>query len=384
MAILYGTQSNGETLPVLVDQFGNLIAKGIEGQPGTPGEPGSPGPPGPPGVGQLPPDPFEGAVLGWQDNELAWLGGSVPLPAGTYGPYTYNSAQEQLNIPQDASSLVNGQQLYMSDSKGNLTNVAYLTDTIASVAGNVLTFPTANNFDKFEVGDAVQSTKDWNQDEVWSDIVTISSGGVNSSFPLIQGFNGSTSNRTEGSKNGEYLEIPISATIASGGVRVYASVGSSGPMVITLFNGATQVDKVTSSSGDWHAPNTYAGAITKIRIERTDRPWEFNAVEVNGDFLVDKFVPDPDAILITAIDDTVPSVTVNGGSWSGSDGSGSGGPTYLETEWSGAGSVFTGFDGGIILRNSNQEWATDFYVTAPEQEIAARKVAANARKLRKK
>jgi hypothetical protein len=36
MAILYGTQSNGETLPVLVDQFGNLLAKGIEGPPGPP------------------------------------------------------------------------------------------------------------------------------------------------------------------------------------------------------------------------------------------------------------------------------------------------------------------------------------------------------------
>ena len=55
MAILFGTQSNGETLPVLVDQFGNLLAKGIEGEPG---------PPGPPGIGQLPPDPVEGALLG--------------------------------------------------------------------------------------------------------------------------------------------------------------------------------------------------------------------------------------------------------------------------------------------------------------------------------
>ena len=49
MAILYGTQSNGETLPVLVDQFGNLLAKGIDGTPGAPGPPGQEGPQGPQG-----------------------------------------------------------------------------------------------------------------------------------------------------------------------------------------------------------------------------------------------------------------------------------------------------------------------------------------------
>ncbi len=69
MAILYGTQSNGETLPVLVDQFGNLLAKGIEGPPG---------PEGPPGVGELPPGAFDGAYLGWQNGELVWFG--TPLP----------------------------------------------------------------------------------------------------------------------------------------------------------------------------------------------------------------------------------------------------------------------------------------------------------------
>ena len=54
MAILYGTQSNGETLPVLVDQFGNLLAKGIKGDPGQPGDPGTPGEQGPPGPQGLP------------------------------------------------------------------------------------------------------------------------------------------------------------------------------------------------------------------------------------------------------------------------------------------------------------------------------------------
>ena len=80
MAILYGTQSNGETLPVLVDQFGNLLAKGIDGTQGPQGPPGPDGPPGQDGGDfPLPPDPEDGDVLGWQDNQLAWIS-EPPIP----------------------------------------------------------------------------------------------------------------------------------------------------------------------------------------------------------------------------------------------------------------------------------------------------------------
>ena len=110
MAILFGTQADGETLPVQVNEFGQLVAQGIDGAPGQPG------PPGPPGVGQLPPDPFEGAVLGWEDGALAWLGGSGTLPAGTYGPYSY---ADGVLVVNQTPGLVNGQQVYMSDITGN-------------------------------------------------------------------------------------------------------------------------------------------------------------------------------------------------------------------------------------------------------------------------
>ena len=44
MAILYGTQSNGETLPVQVNSFGQLVAQGLPGEKGDKGDPGPPGP----------------------------------------------------------------------------------------------------------------------------------------------------------------------------------------------------------------------------------------------------------------------------------------------------------------------------------------------------
>ena len=39
--ILLGTQSNGETLPVQVDEFGRLVAEGLKGDPGDPGNDGN-------------------------------------------------------------------------------------------------------------------------------------------------------------------------------------------------------------------------------------------------------------------------------------------------------------------------------------------------------
>lgn len=43
MAILYGTQSNGETLPVQVNSFGQLVAQGLDGAKGEKGDKGEKG-----------------------------------------------------------------------------------------------------------------------------------------------------------------------------------------------------------------------------------------------------------------------------------------------------------------------------------------------------
>jgi len=71
-------------------------------------------------------------------------------------------------------------------------------------------------------------------------------------------------------------------------------------------------------------------------------------------------------------------ITVDGGNWS-TDG-GSGNPSNLESQWSGSGSVFVGLDQAIVLRENNKKWVDDFYVTAPEQRIAARKLGLNTKR----
>ena len=121
--ILLGTQSNGETLPVQVDATGRLVAEGLQGEPGQPGADGADGPPGTPGtpgtpgergpegpqgeqgiqgeIGpkgdkgdpgefELPPDPQEGEVLGWENGQLSWISLVPPEPSvvftGTINP----------------------------------------------------------------------------------------------------------------------------------------------------------------------------------------------------------------------------------------------------------------------------------------------------------
>jgi hypothetical protein len=385
MAILYGTQSNGETLPVLVDQFGNLLAKGIEG------ETGPPGPEGPPGVGQLPPNPYEGAILGWEDGQLAWLGGSVPLPAGTYGPYTYQSGNEQLDIPQDASALVNGQQLFMSDASGQRMYVGFQTDTISNVG----------------VAPA------WNQAQIWSNSLKAAGGFLGGRGPT-GAFDGDLNDYAASNSGGQV--ITFTSPIAFPADSSLEIIGGGGTHLATVNGGPDQ----TVPSGTSFTPLTYtAGSesafIITIRAAGGNNT-NLTAIKINGRILVDTGISgDPGAgnlltfptdnnfdkfdvgdvvqtgISIVAIDDTAPSITVSGGSWCGSNGSGncgdgssSGGDTYLENSWSGEGSVFVGLEGAIVLRNNNMEWVDDFYVTAPEQRIAARKVATNARKLNKK
>ena len=95
---LYGTQSNGETLPVQVNEFGRLVAEGLqgsEGQQGPKGDKGDPftyddftpeqldalkGEPGADGEGVPQPYGAEGSVLTIVDGAPAWAESTGPGP----------------------------------------------------------------------------------------------------------------------------------------------------------------------------------------------------------------------------------------------------------------------------------------------------------------
>ena len=168
--ILLGTQSNGETLPVQVDAFGRLVAEGLqglEGPAGPPGPEGPQGPEGPPGPGiELPPDPYEGALLGWLNNQLAWIGSPpVPVPDGVFGPIvSWNAAASYLELQGGVPENVrNGVYVYQCDEKGN-----YFTEGC-------------------------------NISQVWSNYTTVDNGSVSDK---VFGFDGDLTTVTYGPKDG--------------------------------------------------------------------------------------------------------------------------------------------------------------------------------------
>lgn len=146
MAILYGTQSNGETLPVLVDQFGNLLAKGIEGQQGPEGPPGPDG-----GSFPLPPDPYEGAFLGWLNNGLAWIGTPpVPIPEGVFGPITAWNSSVGLTVEGEIpSQIAQGVRVYQCNQDGSIFVDGWNTTKLwsSSVRNSRPTDPAELGFD---------------------------------------------------------------------------------------------------------------------------------------------------------------------------------------------------------------------------------------------
>ena len=106
--ILLGTQSNGETLPVQVDDTGRLVAEGLEGPPGPQGDAftyedftpeqleGLQGPPGPPGPDDLKPYGPEYSYLIIQNGKPTWVSdGSEPEPPEPTDPVMLIDKRDQ-------------------------------------------------------------------------------------------------------------------------------------------------------------------------------------------------------------------------------------------------------------------------------------------------
>ena len=311
MAILYGTTGTGETLPVEVNEFGQLIAEGLDGPPG---------PPGPPGIGQLPPDPFEGAILGWKDNTLSWLGGSVPLPEGTYGPIL-NYANGVLTL-ESSVELPYQTAIFLSDALGERYSYVPRSSPITNVSGNVLTVFNDLDFDRFQFGDVVQ------QESIEVNVNYSNNGQVKGS-PGIQEpaniFDGiaSPDNAVEPTNSADnfILWTPSSPVSYNSLVEIYTYQTTGFGITCTYsFNGGAEVVYGESANAwGWWPVSTGSGNITSIRI-RLQRPGQSSAcgwaaVRVDGNILVNGTKTEFVDYKITGIDASVPSITTDGGSW---------------------------------------------------------------------
>ena len=167
MAILYGTQSNGETLPVLVDQFGNLLAKGIDGQPGQPGQPGTPGEPGGegpqgpqgiPGVGVPLPYGEEGSYLQIVDGIPKWNAADPPGPEPTPGPdlvlvnlwdsYSLRNANNDVIVPPEPTEYLKALPSWGNDNAQTFDGACFAVGGGGDSGTYTDTFDVANSFGK--------------------------------------------------------------------------------------------------------------------------------------------------------------------------------------------------------------------------------------------
>lgn len=260
MAILLGTQSNGETLPVQVNEFGQLVAKGIEGEtgepgtPGTPGTHGEPGAQGPPGADggsfPLPPDPYEGAFLGWLNGELAWLGSPpVPVPAGIFGPIDgWNSDGVFTVVGDIPSQVAQGVYLYQCLQDGSI----YVNG--------------------------------WNNSRLWSASASANDGFKNA-YPISTAFDGTTTSKAITNSAQETVVIEnmgligtqnIEMEIVGGTVRADGVEVSTGNRIDEIFTFTTQgLDRLEISGVEGFAYETtiyYIKANDSLLVDAGDYP----------------------------------------------------------------------------------------------------------------
>lgn len=255
MAILYGTTGDGTTLPVLVDQFGNLLAKGIKGEPGEPGAPGDPGDPGAPGGDfPLPPDPYEGALLGWLNNGLAWIGSPpIPIPPGVFGPITDWDPAGLLTVEGEIPpQIATGVFVYQCNADGSI----YVNG--------------------------------WNNSQNWSTFVS-PDGGYNGQSPA-NAFNGSTAGEGWGAAQNVTATLTIPGGISCSSLRIYSNndTGDRGPFVI---NGTQDLSSNVGTTPVWGSPLSVAGGTLntiQFPVRTGDNAgWTVWAIEVDGAILVD-------------------------------------------------------------------------------------------------
>ena len=260
----------------------------------------------------------------------------------------------------------------MSNEKGEPVNVEYRTDTIASVSevDAVASFYLMNSIPA-NLADLLANGTPYTQ----------GAGVVTNQYLIRHNNNGSIDNGTNVFSSGGSAGFVQFSSLGEG---PYAADGTLIPSSDGSFSGSEWTtfvyDDAIPTTDTYYQIFTspavsyqvfkFTGAGTGPTIALIDNKVLTFPTDNNFDKfeIGDVIQTESGAVSITAIDDTVPSITVDGGSFSGSDGSGSGGDTYLETKWSGAGSVFVGLDGAIVLRNNNEQWVDDFYVTAPAQE----------------
>ena len=255
--------------------------------------------------------------------------------SGTFGTNGFHLAFE------DTSSVA----ALGTDSSGNNNTftVNNITLNKASISSSTITNVAAGNA--------------WNQSKNWSSLVSGPSQGYASGNPITKGFDGSNSTLANASSAGGTMTF--SAALGTGTFNVEMRFGND-----QLYNGTT-IDGVAPTStsvantiGHWTGLTSFNVMTMNSTGLANNARCCWNWIKVNGKFLVDSGNSgDPGGgppdltianttnfdqlavhdlvqtnVSITAIDSSTSKISVSGGSWEGSDGTGtSGGDTTVST-----------------------------------------------------
>lgn len=354
MAILFGTTADGETLPVEVNEFGQLIAEGLPGQPG---------PPGPPGIGQLPPDPFEGAILGWKDDQLSWLGGAVPLPSNVFGPIlSYEDGVLELDSEVSLPYLA---RVELSDAEGNPVFFSYSTSPITTVVdepASALLKQVENRQQNVNIMNGLSVAT---EHVIATEDIFYAWIGVEGPILINDILPGAVFPVTVWSSADPVLNNPP-------GLKINTGVTSTVQQWIDYAFGSSYTALSTTSQ----TAEPDGGTVAELTFDTKETKGLYIADSYNFErFEVGMIVQSPD-VAIEAVNSEDGFIRTSGGSWLGTDGSGdpNGETRVFGPDVTGVGTVQTTLGNTIVLRQDNTNWLVGDYVLAPDQELAARYV----------
>ena len=312
------------------------------------------------------------------------------LPAGLSGPITESGVKNQLILQSNAnlSDFVQGDALVMVDVDGNPTTYTPVSSTITNVVkaspANISLYVTDTTDLKYmEVGDVVQGFK-----SPVDYYVLI--GTIVNPF-LIQDTNVITKDgwKDKSNENVKYGKRPTK-NLTNGRGLIYDFVFPAANILFTKFaSGNAPVELWGSNTGlenSWTLAASAANVGKGSPIESGDVPYRYiifwktdtGGTSDSRNWGVSESILD-NSVNITSINTSIPSVTVNGGSWTGSNGTSSGEAAKRETQITGTPKSGTGnfessdpssIDGPmVVLTNSNDDWVdnqnrlgTNFYI----------------------
>jgi hypothetical protein len=274
--------------------------------------------------------------------------------AKTYAEFKYLSAADAVSGPGGA----------------NLINLGF---TNGPATGDVyvllqLSLQNDTNLANFRVGDVVQgSNPDWNQSQEWSTTGTVTGTALSIDSDITKAFDG---NITGGSgallaAANNFVQYVFSPPITISTASYFISMD--GGSIVFNVGESDEVTDTTLSGVIVERPLSLASGVLKSFRATTNGSTQgayLWGVKTNSKLLVDKSVPDTSAIKVTAINEATPSITTNGGSWSGTDGTGdnwnqSQDWSQNNTGFAAAGLAKDAFDGSTVDTGYNRAYAAD-------------------------